>query len=135
LRKRIREKRVVFIVMFRCVSMAFAHILFFAVMAMFLFPQSEVLYDQFLENWIFVFLSRLERIAKEAPTSPVYMIPSFNYLCFTRQQTIRMWWYQVIPIFIQFEMILLVFLAYSDNRLNVLFFIVFVIIGKMYDDW
>ncbi|CAF2107712.1 unnamed protein product [Rotaria magnacalcarata] len=79
-----------------CVAMALAHILFFAIMAMFLFPRSETqkdsqgsTYFSSLHDSVFQLL-----VLYSTANNPDVMMP-----------------------------------AYSDNRLNVLFFLVFVIIG------
>ncbi|CAF3540564.1 unnamed protein product [Rotaria socialis] len=79
-----------------CVAMALAHILFFAIMAMFLFPRSETqkdsqgsTYFSNLHDSVFQLL-----VLYSTANNPDVMMP-----------------------------------AYSDNRLNVLFFLVFVIIG------
>ncbi|CAF0807179.1 unnamed protein product [Adineta ricciae] len=79
-----------------CVAMALAHILFFAIMAMFLFPRSETrkdsqgsTYFSSLHDSVFQLL-----VLYSTANNPDVMTP-----------------------------------AYSDNRLNVLFFLIFVIIG------
>ncbi|CAF0799248.1 unnamed protein product [Rotaria sp. Silwood1] len=79
-----------------CVSMALAHILFFAIIAMFLFPRSKEVnnsqgstYFSSLHDSVFQLL-----VLYSTANNPDVMMP-----------------------------------AYSDNRLNVLFFLVFVIIG------
>ncbi|CAF1473352.1 unnamed protein product [Adineta steineri] len=79
-----------------CIAMALAHILFFAIMAMFLFPRSETRKDSqgstyfgSLHDSVFQLL-----VLYSTANNPDVMTP-----------------------------------AYSDNRLNVLFFIIFVIIG------
>ncbi|CAF2912774.1 unnamed protein product [Rotaria sp. Silwood2] len=79
-----------------CVSMALGHILFFAIIAMFLFPRSETVknsqgntYFSSLHDSVFQLL-----VLYSTANNPDVMMP-----------------------------------AYSDNRFNVLFFLVFVIIG------
>ncbi|CAF1209473.1 unnamed protein product [Rotaria sordida] len=99
-----------------CVAMALAHILFFAIIAMFLFPRSETVNDSegstyfaSLHDSVFQLL-----VLYSTANNPDVMMPG-NIDFFG----------------IELEIIIFILcsLAYSDNRLNVLFFLVFVIIG------
>lgn len=73
----------------RCISLAFMHILFFAVMAMFLFPKSDVC--DTLANLLGLRDStpfRSDLIATIAPTSPISTTQSSNSWCSTQRRTI-----------------------------------------------
>ncbi len=69
--------------------MALAHIFFFAVMAMFLFPASKV-FDYQSPLTFTLLLSRLERILKEVSILVIYMIHSSTSLYSTQQRIILM---------------------------------------------
>ena len=112
--------------------MALAHIFFFAVMAMFLFPWSKVFDHQSPLTFILL-LFRLGRILKEVSIFLIYMIHSSISSCSTQQQIILISWCQVILLILSIQTIIFDCIAYSANRLNVLFFVVFVIIGNAYE--
>lgn len=87
--------------------------------------------------WSNIIWFRFNLTVKGVYTFLIFMIHSTNCWFCIRQRIIRMWWCQVrlssLTDYRSFSLQLSS--AYSDRRLNVLFFLVFVVIGNTYDWW
>lgn len=116
----------------RCISLALLHILFFATMAMFLYPRSDVQKFTQFEKFQRIFFFRRNQKIKAVPILLTFMMLFINCWFFLLLPIIQMWWCPVLTKNrFNWRLFHLVSLAYSQNRLNVLFFIAFVFIGNM----